>query len=188
MTTSLYQSVSGDGRHHLVRMCNGCHIQNEWVEQQSCIKFCIKLIPFSVETTEMILKAAASGNWWLAASALLRTHWCIMSHAEFFGETSNHPGDSAPYSPDLVPCTFWLCSKLKGKGFQTVSEIQETTVGQLMAFGRTVWGPKVPMLKGTEVSLSYVQCFLYLVSSSINVSFSYYMAGYLLNRPLMICL
>ena len=36
-------------------------------------------------------------------------------------------------------------------------------------------------LKGTEVSLSYGQCFLYLVSFSINVSvFSYHMAGYLL--------
>ena len=28
----------------------------------------------------------------------------------------------------------------------------------------------MPNLKGTEASLSYVQCFLYLVSSSINVS------------------
>ena len=38
-----------------------------------------------------------------------------------------------------------------------------------MAIRRTVWGPKVPTLKGTEASLSYLQCFLYLVSS-INVS------------------
>ena len=35
---------------------------------------------------------------------------------------------------------------------------------------RTAWGPKVSTLKGSGVSLSYVQCFLYLVSSSINVS------------------
>ena len=41
--------------------------------------------------------------------------------------------------------------------------------GQLMVIGRTVWGPKVPTLKGTEVSLSYIQCFLYLTSLSINV-------------------
>ena len=40
----------------------------------------------------------------------------------------------------------------------------------------------MPPLKGTEESVSYVQCFLYLVSSSINVYFSYYMAGYLLDR------
>ena len=38
------------------------------------------------------------------------------------------------------------------------------------AVGRTVSGPKVPTVKGTEVSLSCVQCFLYLVSSSRNVS------------------
>ena len=31
-------------------------------------------------------------------------------------------------------------------------------------------GAKLPTLKGTEESLSYVECFLYLVSSSINVS------------------
>ena len=56
------------------------------------------------------------------------------------------------------------------KRFQTVDEIQENTIRKLMAIGRTVWGPKVPTLKGTEASLSFVQCFLYLVSSSINVS------------------
>ena len=42
-----------------------------------------------------------------------------------------------------------------------------------MVTGKTVWGPKVPTLKGTEASLSYVQCSLYLVSSSINVSLFY---------------
>ena len=81
----------------------------------------------------------------------------------------------SPYSPDLVPCDFWLFPKLKsplkGKRFQTVDEIQENMTGQLMAIGRTMWGPKVPTLKGTEASLSYVQCFLYLVSSSVNISF-----------------
>ena len=52
-----------------------------------------------------------------------------MSRAEFFSQTSNYPDDSAPYSPDLVPCDFWLFSKLKsplkGKKFQTMNEIQE---------------------------------------------------------------
>ena len=78
------------------------------------------------------------------------------------------------HSPDLVLCNFWLFPKpkspLKGKRFQTVNEIQENTTGQLMVIGRTMWGPKVPTLKGTEVSLSYIQNFLYLVSSSITVS------------------
>ena len=63
-----------------------------------------------------------------------------------------------------------LVSPLKRKKFQAIHEIQENMTGQLTANGRTVWGPKVPTLKGTEASLSYIQCFLYLVSSSINVS------------------
>ena len=92
-----------------------------------------------------------------------------------------------PFSPDLVPCNFWLFPKLKsllkGERFQTIDETHKNMTGQLMAIWRTVWGPKVPTLKGTEASLSYVQCFLYFLSSSINVSFSYYMAGYLLDRP-----
>ena len=90
------------------------------------------------------------------------------------------------YSPDLVHCDFWIFPKpklpLKGKRFLTISEIQENTMRQLMAIRRIVWGHKVPTLKGTEVSLSYVQCFLYLVSSSISVYFSLHMAGYFLDR------
>ena len=138
------------------------------------MKFCVKLEHSSTETTQMIQKATAMGNWWLAALSQQHAHSSVMSFAEFFSKTSNHPGDSAPYSPDSVPCDFWLFPKLKsplkGKGFQTINEIQENTSGQVMAIERTVWGPKVPTLKGTEESLSYVQCFLYLVSSSINIS------------------
>ena len=82
-----------------------------------------------------------------------------------------------PYSSDLAPWDFRLFPKLKsplqGKRFQTVDEIQENMMGQLMGIGKTVWGPKVPTLKRTEASLSCIQCFLCLVSSSINVSISH---------------
>ena len=78
------------------------------------------------------------------------------------------------YNPDLVSCDFSLFPKLKsplkGKRFQTISDIQENMTRQLMVIGRTVWGPKESTLKGTEVPLSSVQCFWYLVSSSISVS------------------
>ena len=59
--------------------------------------------------------------------------------AQFFGDTSNCPGDSAPYSPDLVSCDIWLFLKLKlplkGKRFKTIDEIWENTMGQLMEIG-----------------------------------------------------
>ena len=48
----------------------------------------------------------------------------------------------SPYSPDLVPCDFWLFPKLKSplkrKRFQTIDEIQENITGQLMVIGRIV--------------------------------------------------
>ena len=93
-----------------------------------------------------------------------------------------------PCNPDLVPCDFWLFPKLKsplkGKRFQDLNESQENTMGQLMATARTGWGPEVPTLKGIVMSLSHVQYFLYLVSSSININvyFSYGMAEYFLDR------
>ena len=150
-------------------------------------QFCIKLEHSSAETIWMTQKALAMGNWWLAASSQQCARSGIMSLEEFFGETSNHPSDSTPIQNRFG--TLWLLllfpklkSSLKGKRFQTIDEIQENTKGQLMAIRRTMWGPKVPTLKGTEASLSYVQCFLYLISSSINVSFSYCIDGYFLDR------
>ena len=50
-----------------------------------------------------------------------------------------------PFRPELAPCNFWLFPKLKsqGKRFQTVNEIQENMMGQLMAIG---WLCEVPRL------------------------------------------
>ena len=46
-----------------------------------------------METIQMIQKAAAMGNWWLAVSPRQHAHSHITSCAEFFGETSNDPGE-----------------------------------------------------------------------------------------------
>ena len=119
----------------------------------------------------MIQKATAMGNWWLAASSVQCTHLCIMSHAEFLVIQQTTQVTQLPYIPYLAPCDFWLFPKLispwKGKRSQTIGEIKEKKMGQLMS---PVWGPKVPTLKGTGVSFPYIQCFLYLVSSAVNVS------------------
>ena len=150
----------------------GCHIQNYGASR--AMNLCLKLELPSIETVQMVQKATAKGNWWLAASSQQHTRSCITPHTQFFGKTLNHPGDSVPLSPDLAPCDFWifptLKSPLKRDRFLTIDEIQENMTGPLMVIGRTVWGPKVPILKWTEASLSYVQCFLCLVSLSVSVS------------------
>ena len=58
----------------------------------------------------------------------------------------------------------------KGRDFRLSVRFRKIRWGSWMAIGRTVWGLKLPTLKGTEASLSFVQSFLYLVTSSINVS------------------
>ena len=146
----------------------------EWVEQWTCITFCVKWKLFGWLRRP---QPWATGGWQFHHNNM-PVH---ESRLEFFGNTWNHPGTQPLYSPDLVPWDFWLFPKLKsplkGKRLQTIDEIQEDTMGQLMATGRTGWGPKGPALKGPEAPLSFVQCFLCLVSSSVNVCFSYYMAG-----------
>ena len=162
MTTSLYQSVGAVDAVEWARVLCGCRIQDDWVEQWVCITFCAKLEHSSAETIDMIRKAAAMGNWWLAALLWQCGRSCITSRADFFVKhLITQVTQPPPYSPDLVPCDFWLFPKLKsplkGKRFQ------ENMMGHLMGIRRTEWGPKVAALKGTEVSLSCVQCFLYLL-------------------------
>ena len=85
----------------------------ERVEQWICIKFCVKLEHSSKETTQIIQKAAAMDNWWLAASSRQHAHSCIKSPADFFLAKHQIIQVTQPrYSPDLVPCNFWLFPKL----------------------------------------------------------------------------
>ena len=139
----------------------------EQVQQWIYIRFCIKLEHSSTETIPMIQKATAMGNWWLAVLSRNVPTRPFVHHVlcSFLAKYQITEMTQTLYSPDLVPCDFWLFPKspLKEKRFQTISEIQENRMGQLMATGRTMWGPKVPTLKGTEASLSFVQCFLHLL-------------------------
>ena len=174
----------------------------EWVEQRICIKFCIKLEYASTETIWMTQKAfrddamsaeikydendhisgqLMTGNYIITVCPLMRHVGCRV-----FGETSYHSGDSAPLQPRLD--ALWLLpfpkikSLLKGKRFQTIDETQENTMGQLMTIGRTVWGPKLPPLKGDWDVI--VLCTLFLISCIFfnkYFCFSYYVDGYFLD-------
>ena len=142
----------------------------EWGEQWICIKFCVKLEHSSAETI-WVMQLWVTGDWQLHCYNMpAHVSRLVQSFLEKHQITQV---TWTLYSPDLVPCNFWLFPKLKlsltRKRFQTIGEIEENMTGQLMAIRRTVWDSKVPTLKGTEVlctSLSYVQCFLYLVFSS----------------------
>ena len=110
------------------------------------------------------LKLWATSDWQLHCDSVPAHASCLTQR--FLAKHQVTHMTQSPYSPDLAPCAFWLFPKLKsplkGKRFQNINEIQENMIGQLMAIDRTAWGPNVPTLKGTEVSLSYVKCVFYL--------------------------
>ena len=143
----------------------------------------MKLEHSSTETIQMIQKAAAMGNWWLAASSRKHTCSCIMSHAEFFGDTSNHLDNSAPLQPRFG--ALWLLAFSKTKIIFERDEISDhQDSGKYnraagMAIGRTVWDPRCLVWRRLRH-----HCPMYNVSCIFNkcLYFSYYTAGYLLYR------
>ena len=132
----------------------------ERVKAWTCIRFCVKLEHSSMETIGMIQKATAMGNWWLATSSRQCARSCITSLEEFFGETSNHPGDAAPLQPRFG--ALWLLAFSKTKITFEREEISdawwdsEKYNGAADGNWQNYVRSQVPTLKGIEASLSYV--------------------------------
>ena len=94
-----------------------------------------------------------------------------------------------PYSPDLEPCNFWLFSKLKSplkwKRFQASVRFRKIWQGSWWWLGELCEVPRCLLWRGLRH-----HCPMYNVSCiffSKCLHFSYYMAGYLLDRPHILC-
>ena len=110
----------------------------EEVEQHICIKFCVKLGHSSTETDDSDDSEGCSYGQ-LVIGSFIKTTCLLMHHIScrvFLAKHQITQVTQHPYSPDLAPCNFWLTPKLKSplkeKRFQTVHEIQEHMMGQLM--------------------------------------------------------
>ena len=138
----------------------------------------------------MIQKAEAVGNWWLEVSSWQRACSCITSHAEFFSETSNHPGDSALLQPRFGALKLLAFPRSKitlereeisdrcdsGKYNRAADGDWENCVRSQGAYLKEHWGVIVLCTMFVVCCTFFNKC-LY---------FSYYMAGYLLDRPHML--
>ena len=160
----------------------------ERVDQWICIKCCVKLEHSSTETILMIQKAAAIGNWWLAALSRQCIHSCITSHAEFFGKTSNH--QVTQHLPIAQISALWLLAfpKIKitfergeisdhwwdsGKYSRAADGDWENCVRSQDAYFEGDWG-------------NIVLCIMFLTSCVFFnkcLYFSSYLAGYFVDRP-----
>ena len=160
----------------------------EWVEQQICNKFCVKLECYSTETIQMIQKTTPMGNWWLAASSRQHIRSCITSCAKLFGKTSNHPGDSATLQPRFGAVWFLAFPKTKivfergeisdhrwdSKKYSGTAEgDRENCVRPPSAYLDGNWGVIVLCTVFLESCIFFNKC-LY---------FSLYVARYFLDRP-----
>ena len=166
--TSLYWSVRVVDAVEWARVLCG-HRSPKWLSEQSnkpASNFALSLTitPWKLFRWFRRPQLWATGDWQLYHNIPAHTS-CLVQ--KFLVKHQITQMTQTPNSPDLVPCDLCLFPKLKSalkrKRFQTINEIQENTTRQLEAIGRTEWGPKVPTLKGTEASLSYVQCFFHLL-------------------------
>ena len=122
----------------------------------------------------MTQKAAAVGNWWLAASSWRHTRPCIMSRAEFFWWNIKSPRWLSPPAAHIwCPETSGIFPKLKsplkkreeisdpwwdsGKYHSAADGYWENCVRSQGAYFEGDWG-------------AIVLCTMFLVSSSISVS------------------
>ena len=159
----------------------------EQVERQICIKFCIKLEHSSIETIRMIQKTSAISNWWLV------DHDNVPAHASqllksFLVKHQITQVNQPHYSPDLVPCNFWLFPKLKsplkGKRFQTIFWFRKMGRGSRWLLGELCEVPRCLLWRGLRHHCPMYN--VYCIFFSKCLYFSYYMAGYLPDRPRII--
>ena len=151
----------------------GHHIQNDWVSRVLNFALSLNIPPRKLFRLFRRPQLWATGDWQLHLDN-------VPAHAshllQFFGETSNHPGDSDPLQARFG--ALWLLAFPKTKITFEREEISDHRSDSRKYDGTAdgdwkncVRSQGAYTLRGTEVSLSYVQCFLYLlVSSSINVS------------------
>ena len=126
----------------------------------------------------MVQKAVAMGNWSLVASSQQCAHSHITNPAEFFGKTSNHPGDSAPLQPRFV--TLWLLAFPKTKITFETEKISDC--GCLRCSGACE-SASVCTFYRVNKSFLNIQKNLHLVSVEWTVSYSGYLFRYPFLKP-----
>ena len=156
--------VGGGGRCHWVNMCT------VWLSHMS-------------KSCSHDLEGHSCGQL-VIGSFIMATHFsCITSHADIFDETSNHPGDSAPYSPDLASWDFWQ-SPWKGRDFRPSVKFREIQWGSWWWLGELCQVPRCLLWRGLKchcpITMFLVPCIFF------NKCLLFiYMTGSFPDRPLI---
>ena len=155
--------VSGGSRHveWACVLCGRC-IQNAWASKAMDlhhIALSLNILRWKLFGWFRRPQLWATGNWQLHHDNAHAS--CLVQR--FLAKHQISQVTQPPYSPDLVSCDFLLFLKLKsplkGKRFQTINEIQENMMGQLMMTERAVWVPSCLLWRGLRL-----HCPMYSVS------------------------
>ena len=136
----------------------------EQIEQRICIKFCVKLEHFSMETIWMIQKAIAMSTWWLAASSQNTPAHASLLMQNFLAKyqiyskiwrpaTMAFPKTKITFEREEISDWLWDSGKYNG----AADSNWENCVRSQGAYLEGDWG-------------IIILCTMFLVSSSINVS------------------
>ena len=145
--------VSGSSRRHWMNLYTLWLLDSKWLSKWNNESATNIVLSFNMPLQKLFrlfrrLQQWATGDWQLHHNAPAHVSHLVQS---FFAKYQIAQVTQCCYSPDMSSCNFWLFPKpkspLKVKRFQTINEILENMMGQLMAIGRTVWGPRVPTLK-----------------------------------------
>ena len=199
----LHCTISGINRHCWVTcvLCGHAFKMTEQVEQQICIRFCIKLGYSLAKLFGWFRRPQlwATGDWQLLHDNVLAyaSRLSCEERWNVFGETSNHPGDSAPLQPRFG--TLRLLAFPKTKVIFEKEEISDHQwdSGKYNKAADGNWGPTCASHCASHCVRSQgvyferdlgviVLCIMFLVSCIFFnkcLYFSSYMAGYLLDRP-----
>ena len=146
----------------------------------------VKLEHSSMETIQMIQKATAMGNRWLAVSSRQCTCSGFIVSCSFLGKHQITQVTQPLYSPDLMHYDFWLSPKLKsplkGKRFQTVNEIQENwenCVRSQAAYIEGDWGVIVLCTVFLVSCIFFSKCLFFILHGWIPSGLTIYIYIYL---------
>ena len=136
----------------------------EQIEQQICIKFCVKLEHSSVKLFGWFrrLQLWATGDWQLLHHDNMPAHASHLVQS-FLAKHQITQVTQPPYSPDLMLYDFWLFPKLKsplkGKRFQPSVRFRQLRQGCWWWLGELCEVPKCLLSRGLRCHCPMYKCF-----------------------------
>ena len=140
----------------------------EGVEQLVCIKFCVKLEHSSTEITQMIQKATAKGNWWLAASSQRARSW-VTSCAVFWLNIKSPRWLRPPTAQIWCPVTSGFSQNYnplwKRRDFRPLMTVRKIWQGSWGQLGELCEVPRCLLWRELRrhCPMNNVSCILYLL-------------------------